>query len=152
MSLYLASIFRVISIYKCYNIKVKIQFGGNTMKFYICKHCGNIIHFMNESGVSVVCCGEKMEELNPGTTDAVVEKHVPAVTVDGNKIKVCVGSVLHPMTPEHYITWILIETNKGCHMAKLSPNDMPCAEFVLADGEEYIAAYEYCNLHGLWKA
>ena len=51
------------------------------MKFYVCEHCGNIIEFVKESGVPVVCCGEKMKEIVPGSVDAAVEKHVPAVTV-----------------------------------------------------------------------
>ena len=72
------------------------------MKFYVCSHCGNIIAFVKSSGVPVVCCGEKMQELEPNTTDAAVEKHVPVVQVDGQKVTVTVGSTEHPMLPEHY--------------------------------------------------
>ena len=121
------------------------------MKFYVCKHCGNIITYLNNAGVPVVCCGEKMSELIPGTTDAAVEKHVPAVSVDGNVVTVKVGEVEHPMVDVHYIQWIVLETNQGNLIKNLQPNQPPVATFVLADGEQAIAAYEYCNLHGLWK-
>ena len=121
------------------------------MKFYVCKHCGNIITYLNNAGVPVVCCGEKMSELVPGTTDAAVEKHVPAVSVDGNVVTVKVGEVEHPMVDVHYIQWIVLQTNQGNLIKNLQPNQPPVATFVLADGEQAIAAYEYCNLHGLWK-
>ena len=122
------------------------------MKFYVCKHCGNIITYLNNAGVPVTCCGEKMSELIPGTTDAAVEKHVPAVSVDGNVVTVKVGEVEHPMLDVHYIQWIVLETNQGNLIKNLVPGQAPEATFVLADGEQAIAAYEYCNLHGLWKA
>lgn len=122
------------------------------MKFYICKHCGNIIEFAKASGVPVMCCGEKMTELVPGTSDGALEKHVPVVTIDGNKVLVNVGAVAHPMVEEHYIQWIVIETKKGCQKVNLSYTDEPKAEFILTEDDEFIAAYEYCNLHGLWKA
>ena len=122
------------------------------MKFYICEHCGNIIEYVKESGVPVMCCGQKMTELVPGTSDGAHEKHVPVVTVDGDKVTVEVGSVEHPMVEEHYIQWILIETKHGSQKVNLAPNMKPRAEFILADGDEFVAAYEYCNLHGLWMA
>jgi len=119
-------------------------------KFYICRHCGNIVSMIFDSGVNPVCCGEKMEELKPNTTDAAGEKHVPVVEVDGNIVTVTVGSVLHPMKPEHYIQWIYLETEQGCQRKVLKPGDAPVAKFSLTDGDEPIGAYEYCNLHGLW--
>ncbi|MBR5348021.1 MAG: desulfoferrodoxin [Lachnospiraceae bacterium] len=122
------------------------------MKFYICNHCKNIIIKVKDSGVPVVCCGEKMSEIVANTTDAAFEKHVPAVTVDGSKVTVSVGSVAHPMIPEHYIQFILLETTNGYQVKNLKPGEAPVAEFILADGESAVAAYEYCNLHGLWKA
>ena len=122
------------------------------MKFYICKHCGHIIEFAKASGVPVMCCGEKMTELVPGTSDGALEKHGPVVTIDGNKVLVNVGAVAHPMVEEHYIQWIVIETKKGCQKVNLSYTDEPKAEFILTEDDEFIAAYEYCNLHGLWKA
>lgn len=122
------------------------------MKFYVCEHCGNMVTFLNESGVPMVCCGQKMTELVPGTVDAAVEKHVPDVTVDGNTVTVKVGSVEHPMVEAHYIQWIALETKQGSQIKYLKPEQKPQAVFTLADGDELVATYEYCNLHGLWKA
>ncbi len=122
------------------------------MKFYICKHCGNIVGMVNDAGVPLVCCGEKMSELVANTTDAAQEKHVPVVTVDGNLVTVEVGSVAHPMLEEHYIQWIALETEQGNQRKPLAPGAEPKAVFALAPGDKAIAAYEYCNLHGLWKA
>ena len=122
------------------------------MKYYICEHCGNIIEYVKESGVPVMCCGQKMTEIIPGTSDGAHEKHVPVVTVDGDKVVVEVGSVEHPMTKEHHIEWIVIETEKGCQKVKLTPEQEPKAEFLLTEGDKLLATYEYCNLHGLWKA
>lgn len=121
------------------------------MKFYVCEHCGNIIEFAKNTGVPVMCCGQKMTELVPGSTDGAVEKHVPVVTIDGNKVLVEIGSVPHPMVEAHYIEWIVIETKRGSQKVKLNPEEEPKAEFILAEGDEFVAAYEYCNLHGLWK-
>ena len=121
-------------------------------KFYICKHCGQIIETVKHTGVPVICCGEIMEELVAGTTDATVEKHVPVYTVNGNTVKVVVGSVEHPMTPEHYIEWIVLETSNGTQRKQLSPNTKPETEFAILDGETVEAVYAYCNLHSLWKA
>ena len=121
------------------------------MKFYVCEHCGNIIEYIKDVGVPVVCCGKKMTELIPGTSDGAPEKHVPLVTVNGDKVLVEVGSVEHPMVEEHYIQWIAIETTRGSQRVKLDYTDKPRAEFKLAEGETLVAAYEYCNLHGLWK-
>lgn len=122
------------------------------MKFYVCNHCGNIVHFVKNKGVPVVCCGEKMSELIPGTSDGAAEKHVPEVKVDGNKVTVTVGSVAHPMQDVHYIEWVILETEKGYQKVDLKPDQAPVAEFIVPEGDKPVAAYEYCNLHGLWKA
>ena len=122
------------------------------MKFYRCEHCGNIITFVHSAGVPVMCCGQKMTELVPGTTDGAAEKHVPVVEVQGSTVQVKVGSVEHPMLPEHFIQFIAIETKHGSQIKYLQPGEKPQASFVLADGNQLVAAYEYCNLHGLWKA
>lgn len=122
------------------------------VKFYICENCGNIITKLRDAKVPVTCCGQKMTELAAGAVDAAQEKHVPVVTVDANKVKVEVGSVEHPMIEAHYIQFVAIETTNGVQIKYLKPEEKPCAEFVLADGEELVSAYEYCNLHGLWMA
>ena len=121
-------------------------------KFYICEHCGNIIAKVKDSGVPVVCCGEPMKEIVPGAKDAAVEKHVPVYTVDGNCVSVVVGSVEHPMQPEHFIEWISLQTKQGNQRKVLKPGDKPMACFAICDGDEVEAVYAYCNLHGLWKA
>ena len=121
-------------------------------KFYKCNHCGNVIGKVVDSKVPVVCCGEKMEELVANTVDASAEKHVPVVTkVDDCTIKVEVGSVPHPMTPEHHISFIYVETENGGQRKALKPGRDPGATFCVGD-EKVVAVYEYCNLHGLWKA
>ena len=122
------------------------------MKFYLCEHCGNIITFVESKGVPVMCCGQKMTELVPGTTDAAAEKHVPVVAVENGQVTVTVGSVEHPMLPQHYIQWIALETKQGCQLKYLAPEQAPKAVFALAQDDEVVAAYAYCNLHGMWKA
>ena len=121
------------------------------MKFYRCAHCGQIVAFVKNVGVPVMCCGQKMQEIVPGTTDASVEKHVPVYEVKDGIVTVAVGSAEHPMLEAHYIEWIAIQTSFGSQMKALKPGDAPKAQFALLPGEEVIAAYEYCNLHGLWK-
>ncbi len=120
------------------------------IKLLKCNHCGNLVTMVEDKGVPVVCCGEKMTELTPNTTDAAQEKHVPVVEISGDNVTVKVGSVEHPMLEEHYIAHIFLETNKGVHRVDLNPSDKPEASFVLAEGEKAVAAYEYCNLHGFW--
>lgn len=122
------------------------------MKFYICENCGKIVEVVSETETVELCCGNDMKELIPGTSDGAFEKHVPVVTKQDNQILVQVGSVEHPMIEAHYIEWIVIETKKGSQKVSLSHTDEPKAEFVLADGDEFVAAYAYCNLHGLWKS
>ena len=95
---------------------------------------------------------KKLVELIPNTTDAAGEKHVPVIKADGNCVKVEVGAVAHPMLDAHYITFIVLETSQGYQKKDLKPGEKPEAVFALAEGETVVAAYEYCNLHGLWKA
>jgi superoxide reductase len=121
-------------------------------KFFVCKHCGNMIGLLHDAGVPMMCCGEKMVELVPNTTDAAQEKHVPVATVEGNKVVVNVGSVDHPMLDEHWIQWVYLETDKGGHRKVLNPGEKPNVVFALTEDEKPIAVYEYCNLHGLWVA
>ena len=119
-------------------------------RFYICEHCGNIIGMVKDSGVPVVCCGQKMKKLEPGTVEASTEKHIPVVKVEGNLVKVEVGSVAHPMTPEHSIEWVYLQTDKGGQRKCLKPGSKPEVTFAITD-DKPIAVYAYCNIHGLWK-
>jgi len=122
------------------------------LKYYICEHCGNLIAMVKNTGVPVMCCGQKMTELVPGTSDGAAEKHVPVYQVNGNVVTVSVGSVEHPMLAEHDIEWIALQTKQGVQRKALHPGDKPSACFALCDGDEVEAVYAYCNLHGLWKA
>jgi superoxide reductase len=122
------------------------------MKFYRCAHCGQIVAIVKKTGVPVICCGEPMKELIPGTTDAAAEKHVPSFEVKGDVVEVTVGSVEHPMLEEHYIEWIAVQTKQGNQRKSLEPGEPPKAFFRICDGDEVEAVYAYCNLHSLWKA
>ena len=119
-------------------------------RFFICNKCGKIMALVKETNIPTMCCGQPMNELIPSTTDASIEKHVPVYTVKNNKIYVTVGSIEHPMTPEHYIEWISIQTNKGNQRKILTPNSKPEAVFALCEDESLEAVYAYCNLHSLW--
>ena len=122
------------------------------MKFYKCSHCGNIVAYVQDNGPKAICCGEEMTEIVPKTADSAVEKHVPVVEVEGNLVKVTVGSTLHPMAEEHFIQWVALETEQGNQRKTLKPGQEPVVTFALTPGDKVVAAYEYCNLHGLWKA
>lgn len=120
------------------------------MKFYKCEHCGNIIAFVENKGVPILCCGMKMTELVPNTVEASSEKHLPIITSTHDGIvEISVGAVNHPMLPEHFIDWLAIETKQGNQRKPLSGE--PQTVFALVPGDELIAVYAYCNLHGLWK-
>ena len=119
-------------------------------KFAICRHCGNIIEMVHDAKVPVFCCGQKMEVLVPNTVEASGEKHVPVARVEGSKVIVNVGSVDHPMVPEHFIEWVYVETEKGGYRKELRPDSAPHVEFELGSDKPK-AVYAYCNLHGLWK-
>ncbi len=119
-------------------------------KFYICKHCGNLVGMIHRSGVPIICCGEEMSQLIPNTVEASGEKHLPVVTVSAGTIKVAVGSVAHPMTEEHSIKWIYLQSENGGQRKCLKPGTAPEVVFALGR-DKPVAAYAYCNLHGLWK-
>ena len=120
--------------------------------FFICKHCGNIIAMIKNSGVSIQCCGEDMQEIIPGTTEASEEKHIPVYKTEGDTVIVSVGSAQHPMAPEHYIEWVCVESDDGFQYKRLSPNTPPKANFSLSKGDSVKAVYAFCNQHSLWKA
>lgn len=119
------------------------------VRIYKCDKCGAILEIAKD-GHGITCCGEPMKELTANSEDAAVEKHVPAVTVDGNTVTVKVGDVEHPMMDAHYIAHIWLESTDGVQRKDLTPSDKPEAVFALADGVKPVAAYEYCNLHGFW--
>ena len=122
------------------------------LKFFYCKHCGKIISMVKDGSPETICCGEPMSELIPGVTDGAAEKHIPVIRVSGTTVSVTVGSKLHPSENEHYIEWILLQKDKGIQQKRLYPGNIPEADFAIMIGEKVEAAYEYCNLHKLWKA
>lgn len=119
--------------------------------FYICPTCGNLVYTVHNAGVPLLCCGQKMQKLEPNTVEASGEKHLPVAVLEGDTLHVSVGSVEHPMTAEHLIQWIFVETEQGGQIRYLQPGQTPKADFVLG-GENPVAVYAYCNLHGLWMA
>ena len=122
------------------------------IRFFVCKHCGNLVGMIHSSGAPMTCCGDQMTELVAGSVDASHEKHVPVIEISGNTVTVKVGAVPHPMTEEHSIQWVYLHTEKGGQRFCLKPGDEPVAVFALTEGDKAVTAYEYCNLHGLWKA
>ena len=124
----------------------------NKNKFYICEKCGNLVGMINESGVPMMCCGQKMTKIEAGVVEASREKHIPVVAVEGNIVTATIGSIEHPMAEEHSILWVYLETDKGGQRKCLEVGKAPVVSFALTDDEKALAAYAYCNLHGLWKA
>jgi len=153
----------------------------NEMLFYRCEKCGNIVTSIKSLGDTLTCCGQAMTKLTANSTDAAKEKHVPVLAIEGGKVKVTVGSVAHPMTAEHFIEWIALETDTKFEIVHLKPGMEPKANFtyyyeedkIIFVGkddeiipnceanacnfefdnktEERITVYAFCNLHGLWK-
>ena len=121
------------------------------LKFFLCTHCGNLAGMVYSSGMPMICCGEPMKELVPNTVDAAGEKHKPVVSVAGNTVTVTVGSVAHPMTEAHLIQWVALQTEQGVQRKVLAADSAPTVTFALTEGDKPVAAYAYCNLHGLWK-
>ncbi len=121
------------------------------MKILKCEKCGKMVAVIKKSPCDTFCCGEPMTELTANTTEAAFEKHIPAVTVEGNLVNVTVGEVEHPMIEAHYIEWIMLETKQGRQRKVLAPNEPPKASFALTEDDAPVAAYAYCNLHGFWK-
>lgn len=119
-------------------------------KFFLCKHCGNLVGMVNNAGVKIICCGEPMIELIPNTVEASAEKHLPVISKEGNLVTVEIGSVPHPTLPEHHIEWVYIETKKGGQRKCLLVGDTLKVSFGLVD-DEIVSAFAYCNIHGLWR-
>lgn len=121
------------------------------MYFYKCSHCGKVVMLLEDKGIPTICCGEEMKLLNPNTVDAAFEKHVPVVEEKDDAVQVRVGEVAHPMSPEHFIEFIVLHTDQGYKIKHLHPGELPVAEFAIKPNEIVFSSYAYCNLHGLWK-
>ena len=122
------------------------------LRFYRCEICGQIVAVIKKTGAPLVCCGKPMQEIIPGTVEASLEKHISLVSVEGNRVNVQVGSIPHPMTAEHWIEWVVLQTAAGNQRRQLNPGDEPVVRFPIEEGDEVLAVYAYCNLHGLWKS
>lgn len=121
-------------------------------RFFICSICGQLIHVIDDKNLPMTCCMTDMTEIVPNVTEKENgELHLPVVTRHDNIVNVQIGKKPHPMTPEHYIKWILIHTKKGCQRIELEYTDKPCADFHVAPDDEVLSVYAYCNVHGLWK-
>ena len=124
----------------------------NDRMFLKCSICGNIIAMIENAGPTPVCCGQKMNLLEPGTSDGSREKHVPVATRTEKGIEVHVGSEPHPMTEAHHIAWIVLAGENWTQRIKLDPTGKPEATFCVCDNTESVSVYEYCNIHGLWSS
>ena len=122
------------------------------VRFFICNHCGNIITMIKDNGVPIKCCGENMQEITAETSEGAYEKHTPVYHIKGETVTVSVGETEHPMTPEHYINWVCIETEDGFQFKELTPGVSPHISFSISKGDKVKAVYAFCNLHSLWKA
>ena len=123
------------------------------LQIYKCETCGNIVMVLHSSVGQLVCCGNPMKLMEENTVDAVVEKHVPVIEINGKEVLVKVGSTPHPMTNTHWIEWIELHVDDSYVLIKrLTYNDKPEALFSLPTEPKSIMAREYCNLHGLWKS
>lgn len=121
-------------------------------KIFKCGHCPTQVIKINDKGCDPSCCGEAMTIIQTKTTDGALEKHVPVVKEEGDKVYVQVGSALHPMVEDHYIEWIYLLTDRGFQLKYLKPGQEPRAVFGLAEDEIVIEVSAYCNKHGLYKA
>lgn len=122
-------------------------------RFYLCKVCGNVIVKLVDSGVTPVCCGKDMVELKAGQTEGAGEKHVPVCTSTRDGIlTVNIGSEEHPMTQNHWIQFIALETEHGLQIAHLTPDCKPTACFRVKPNDKPVTVYAYCNIHGLWES
>ncbi|MBQ4036622.1 MAG: (2Fe-2S)-binding protein [Clostridia bacterium] len=120
------------------------------IRFYRCETCGNLTGMIHDAGVPMMCCGKKMTRLEPNVTEASREKHLPVLSRNGDQLHVFVGDEAHPMTEEHAILWVYLQTDRGGQRKCLKAGDLPFVTFSLQE-EEPLCAYAWCNLHGLWK-
>ena len=120
------------------------------LQVYKCEICGNIVEVLHEGQGQLVCCGKPMTLLTENATDASKEKHVPVIEKTASGIKIKVGSAPHPMEEKHYIEWVQIIADGKSYRQFLNPGNAPEAAFDIK--ADKIAAREYCNVHGLWRA
>lgn len=128
------------------------MFKKNEPTFFASNHCDNIVELIRGKKDSAIsCCDKPMSKLYAKDTDELKDKHLPVIKKDKNKIIVAVGSIYHPMEEKHSIGFVYLKTKRGAQRVDLAHTDEPVVEFLLADGDEAICAYAFCNLHGFWK-
>ncbi len=134
--------------------KIKKLYGGfqMTLHFYHCDICGKTAVLIDDTDIPTYCCGKPMTEMTENHTDGVADKHLPVYTDSYGTVSVRIGSELHPMKDNHYISWIGLRTNQGFRLKELHPGSRPEAVFFLDPGDRVEAVYAFCNLHGLWCA
>lgn len=121
------------------------------VNFFLCEKCGNIAHLINDSGNNLTCCGKEMRQLQPNAAaGAQPDRHIPMITVDGQRVTVFVGKQTHPMTPRHAIEWIAVSQNDRVYIARIPNDGQPHARFLLNPLDGHIDAYAYCSQHELW--
>ena len=123
----------------------------NERMFLKCSICGNIVGIVEDAGPTLVCCGQEMKQLMPNTMDAALEKHVPVAERKGGEIEVHIGSVPHPATEEHHISWVVLAGESNTQRATLGHTAEPRVSFCV-NSDESVSVYAYCNLHGLWAS
>lgn len=122
------------------------------MGYYYCKICGNVVYCNDNNAASLTCCGEKMNKCTEHISDSEMsEKHIPIYKIDGNKISIEVGEILHPYTIDHHIVFVELNTDKGRHIRMLSNSEVPKCDFYLSENEIPVNIRVYCNIHGLWR-
>lgn len=118
------------------------------MKLYLCPVCGNVIYMMNGDVGNLKCCSREMMELKPNSVDASLEKHVPLCEINGDKVNVKVGEIMHPMDSDHYIMWVILDNGTSIEIVHFKPGMDAVTTFNYVKGS---IIYAYCNKHGLWK-
>lgn len=120
-------------------------------KFYKCSECDAILECITPQCCDdLMCCGEPMTLLKANEMITLEEKHMPVVKREGNNLTVCIGRVLHPMSKEHSILWVVVKGKYFEQRVNLKKGDDPIAIFEVPE-RMAVTVYAYCNLHGLWK-
>lgn len=130
-------------------------------KFYVCPICGNVITKVVSSSVIPICCGREMQLLVPHTEehhaseppiDPTRESHLPIVTqTDDYSLLIRVGATPHPMTEDHHIKFIYLETEHGGQIHYFTHSDRRAEVSFCCTKDQPVAVYTYCNIHGLWR-
>ncbi len=109
-------------------------------RFYVCPVCGNVIAATGETVVS--CCGITLPPLEAEPAD---EEHTIRKEIAEDEFYV---SVDHPMTKDHYISFLAAVSDFGVQLVKLYPEGNAEARFKI---DRVRKIYAYCNRHGLFR-